>query len=1094
MLENPELLLNQLSPELLRDVYFRELASACDVKFGRISIKGPVLHVPVRLLAVPPDERNWPGSRACPAGEHIWIPHDTRSVTVHDVPIGAYRTRLRVARDRYRCSQSGCSAEEMTPLPDLLARSLPGEDIGKVRITPRLFEFVLEQWAAGLTQAELRGLTGLSKALITRIVDSAPAFLAALPPDDGVPLIVGIDEIYLHKRYFTVITDLSVPGETRLLELAWGRDGWDPERLRKAKELDKEPPEDAIRLHNVVRNLAERSLNEAKSQGHEWTFPIVTADGWTAFRNTLIGVIKRVAKENRVKTPELLFFPDVWHLKRGLVLEERKAKSLLDYGARNLEEKLFKEARHLARLEEIMYGGDRDGRAAKRARREFWPAEIAFNSYIDELGLPENCRWQADQESQTNMVARIVKHQSHLIDGLRQLHEVGLGLIEKVTAAGEEVMLAHEDQHVLRMNWRAAIIEFDKHPFTRVPDGGYAYGRLDRKWIHQQDSEDSITEALMLRTAASHWTVVLQREVAQKLTPGSPTAKEVAELVEQLDAKQWLVSADKDPDLYDRILTINEVTSVLLGNAADGNADSDKLANDVFLLKRPTNSRTERLNREIRAVLHKSENLTAKAYTRLRTRLLLRFSGRFLPSSGKDDALPIVTMPPECSYCGSDDVKVSEKHYEQSYLGLPAGWKPVRYRIRSNRWSCRACGSKSPATTASSRLQQTSALQAYLKHVSEQPRLGSLSLTLWHARTGVPVSRLRRLLTGHVLEKDKPVEGPARILGLAITSNDKRRNTAGTYRNYESSEELAEAARNERPRILVVNLRHKLGYGQPEQLPVKRGKKFPPLVPARLMAHERMSIQALITLLAEAHAQAGAELKVILHRRMHRFAEKLEAASLGRWTLITDAHNALPAVTRAAWRAYNHWLYGTYTKVETDKRTHRNRNRISPERKLHEEDMRRILVSGLLKDLTSEDAVKLKAAAKWHEGMVTDKDYYQEDMPLIREYLHAWRNLLLKFKSSEKTEFTASRLAEFTGGTERLLRTPPALKSEPLLQILEDFHEEMRLIVPMLQNSVPNSAADPVPNTNTGIYNSGQLGGVLDQLLQLDSGRGFQPT
>src|SRR5690625_5207030 len=279
-----ESLLLHLRPELLRGAYFNEPAFVPEVTFGRPSVQGRVLSIPVAFPAAPKSDRNWQGPQPCPAGEHIWDRHDTRETTVQDVPLGAHQTRLRVTRVRYRCRQKACTSKITPWPPGLLASSASDNEAAPLRITERLLEFTLEQWSSGLTFDELRDLTGLSRMLITRIIDMAPIFLAALPAPERVPRVIGIDEIYLHKRYYTVISDLSKPGKTRLIDIAWGRDGWSPERTRKSPQLIEAPPEEAVCLSGVVRGLAERCLAESKLRGHEWNFPIVTADGWTAFR------------------------------------------------------------------------------------------------------------------------------------------------------------------------------------------------------------------------------------------------------------------------------------------------------------------------------------------------------------------------------------------------------------------------------------------------------------------------------------------------------------------------------------------------------------------------------------------------------------------------------------------------------------------------------------------------------------------------------------------------------------------------------------------------------------------------------------------
>lgn len=1084
---SPRLLLDDFRPELLKGVYFRELADTVDLTFERPLIDGRKLMIPVRVCRPEVDDRKWPGSGPCPLGRHRWEYHDVTTATVHDVPIGGHQTHLRVTRTVYSCAARDCKARVTPWPPGLLAESMPRRNVQPARITQRLFEFVLEQWSEGFTVKELQELTGLSRELVTRIIDAAPSFLAALPGDDRVPLVIGIDEIYLHKRYYTVISDLSMPEGTPLIDLAWGRVGFIDERLRKSKSADERPPKGAVRLADVVRDLAERSLAESKRKGYEWRFPIVSSDGWTAFRSTIQNGINKVAARNGVGSPpELTYFPDIWHLKRGLVLEDRKAKAILDRGAQRLQEDLEHRMKRLRYLNQLMITGSK--RKAAKARKAYWRKVPEFNQYLKELGFPLNCRWENDHlqrslepEEKSRVTGLRTIHASRVLDGIKQLHGTGLKLIEAVRVCGRDMLLADEDEHSLRKKWRDALYEFDKHPLTRIPDGGYPYGRFDRDWQPSEDSAERSAISRMLRTAASRRLVSFQEDIAMRLPPALPVTAEIAKVTAELEAQQWLISSEDHPQLYATILKLNEHTRELL----TGNGSSPgSTANDVFLLKRPTNSKTERLNRKIRAVLLKSQNLSAESYTRLRSRLLLRFSGRFIPKGEEHTSIPVVEMPAECSGCGSDNVITSDGHYEQNHLGLPAGWKPMRYVVRSPRWTCRTCGSKSPTTKAGRNWAQTGSLEAYLQHVSEQPRLGSLPITLWRARTGVPKRQLARLLTGPVPEKDEPAEGPARIIGLAVTSKAKRRNTAGSYRDFELLDQLEQDKEDDEPRIVMVNLRH--GTRPDPHQPDRYEGKGAPLKSPRLLAHERMSVKKLVRLLAEAHAQAGAELKVLLTRRMHRFADELQAASAGRWTLVTDPHNALPAVTRVAWNTYNHWKYGTYTKMQKERRRDHNPNPISPKRDTHEETMEKYLVTELFEKLDDAEAAELKRLARWNHKMVTDQDYHQEDIPIIRAHLHTWKHLLVNF--------TPDAQAEFADNVGRLLEAPPELESKKLTATLEEFHAEMRLIVPMLHNSIPGAASDPIPNTHNGVYNTAQLGGVRNQLLQLDSARGFQPT
>ncbi|MGE8128920.1 ISL3 family transposase [Methylobacterium sp. NPDC080182] len=127
---------------------------------------------------------------------HSLDKNGTKRQRFRDHPVQGQPTMLEVVRQRFKCSF--CGATHYEELPDV---------DGDRRITVR-FRTYLEDQAIRLPFTQVAALNGVHETLIRRLFEERAARdLADYKP--SLPRVLGMDEIYLHKRARFVIGDVA---------------------------------------------------------------------------------------------------------------------------------------------------------------------------------------------------------------------------------------------------------------------------------------------------------------------------------------------------------------------------------------------------------------------------------------------------------------------------------------------------------------------------------------------------------------------------------------------------------------------------------------------------------------------------------------------------------------------------------------------------------------------------------------------------------------------------------------------------------------------------------------------------------------------
>lgn len=1112
-------------PDYLRSLYLGDLDQFRISEAQKMPTpgNGSELVITLRFPAVVREERVWP--QLCSCDDFGWHVKGRAEPLVHDVPIGSVHVQLKAGHPSYACRV--CDKRH-TPWPQGFQpyvvnssgsparKTLRAGQAGnrgrrrRLLITQRLLMFLVSNWADGSTQLELSEATGLSQLQVANVLTEADKLI----PDelDPLPRVIGIDELYFRKKYHTVITDMSRKGETLLLDIVEGRpegrSGVIPDKVVHSIYADRkghgtaESDGDGAALGIALEALADQYAAHPDWRtlsGNQLLSPILTTDGWSAFKDTMTQSFMRSAMKAGLQAASSIFTADLFHLQRNLSKQAIQARKVIKWAyQRALEsglasaQTLFQnavsqvnnvEGRQL--YTELVFRASDNPNLVCSAHRQLLcgddvirlePTFRKMHAYLlDEFQSagfipPESTAdWEellarAHQTLRAAIEAELkesCEEAETLLYGVDQ--DDGQPLVQGIvnTVRKFHVSGAPDDLRA----WMEATRKFDEHPLSRLPDGPFSLTQLDIALAgkgrdhHQRTVRRMPRSARMLQSSADVAIVEVLPVNLELIKQDNPELAARAErLIEQFSKPIYT-------------MVPNRKSNKLVKQAEALNTDLE-LARlpALFSIYRPSNARTERMNRSIRRILASCS--PTMPFEHIRTRLLCGLSGK-LPAASMIPAAATTPMelpaPSNCSACSSNDLSISTtKKHTARHLDVPIGWQPTRITTTTPRWTCKACGTDSTTVRG---LPVAPSLQEYLEHVADSPRLVSASVSLWHRRTGAPKRLLSGLFSGPVDLYEPTPNDPTIVVGLSITSD--------SYRDYNEGRI---------PRVLIADLRHRTR--QPNS------KSNSKLLPVRVITHKHMNLDAVQRRLVELSEIAGQPLKLFLDNPIWRWQGWREAlvSESAAWTVMADVNTSLGIVRRHARKTVEYWRANTRVPVRKNERHQASETDYSPEaraaRSQAKTTMRNIFSKGLNRDekgkppegLTVRDLYTLVDPP---ENATTAADYDREDIITFYMHLTAWWNILRSVPQQSLTE-----IRHPDGTFVRQYRYQPQMVSSGMTEIAESFQKDLAENLKYLTRSKSQPDDLILPDTHTGDFHGAKLGPLRSRIKRENSHRG----
>lgn len=1070
----------------------------------------PLLIVPISFASVPLALRAWQEPHG-KCGNHRWEKKDTQTSGVYDLPVGGDHVRLEVARPRYICRSCG---SQNTPWPEGLISDVLMQDSAQdseaaaanaggsrassprrgrpALFTSRLFSFLVREWAVGHTHVELAAATGLPEHLVSRLTRAAGSLLRDTP--EPLPSVLGIDEIYLRKRYCTVISDMSRASSPRLVDIVEGRVG-----DRKAPQAERDEAKRALQeaLKKLARMYADKS---SWREGNHLLAPILVTDGWDAFGKEVEEAFNTAADSAGLDRPELRHVGDLFHQQRTIARASMAVRNSINYYYKR-DEPLVNALAGAQQLHDliarVIHEAAKSWSAFQAITEEFQESAISFIEEQKREGLQNlkgvlfirtrtaihriqkaNARQDARYPSHTMQWSTLPEliatdHEllkASLSERHKTLRKQLFELVSRVAEAG--AALSREGESRLS-RWENALKALDEHPRSRQPGDGFPFAELDRRfrtiWFLPEHERDYSTHfgpyrrypgevvKAFTRSAQIRHIEIREIDLTQVRRQVPSLAERAHELVGQFSCPE------------NRIL----VDGVLDSRTAEAKAINAEMRaaghGELFRILRPSNSGAERLNRGIRRVLANSS--PTSSFSELRTRLLCRFSGRLDSSSEPDreEDGPFAIPPPRvCPNCRKEKLEVSPSAYfELRWLDLPIGWRPTQYRIRTPIWRCEACGTSSPKTRNPKRIRYTDRLEAYLDELARLPRLTALPIGLWHRRTGVPGSRLRKLPTGAQGLHVPTTNDPAIVIGLSITSDA-----------------FKDAKLRKLHRVLIADLRHR----NPDfpSTSERRDKT----APARPIVHDRLSVTNVIQQLKIIQRSAPQPLILVLDNawmRDTRLRRIEKAAQQEGWRIATDANTLLNTIGRAGREALRYWQRQTRTRIEKSSRYEKSKTATHKgaraARRQAEQFMHEMFTKALANsENTAAITARFHRLVQPHPDAMHDDDYDPIDLIQFHGYLARWWVTLCNTRDQDPEALRATFA--------RLFRSSPQLTAREIQRINDRLIVNLDRRIKYLLNAKPDPSTGVLPDTTTGAFNTAKMGPIKKQVKREAARRG----
>lgn len=1089
---------------------------------------GSELVITLRFPKVAQEDRAWP--QLCSCDDFGWHVKGRAEPLVHDVPIGSVHVQLKAGHRSYACRV--CDKRH-TPWPQafqpyvVTARKAPkgkmkraeqAANRGRSRrslITQRLLMFLVSNWADGSTQPELSEATGLSQLQVANVLADADKLIPTeLSP---LPRAIGIDELYFRKKYHTVITDMSRKGETFLLDIVEGRpevqSGVTPDKVVHSIYEDrrgKTPSESdsgGAALGAALEAFADQYAAHPDWRtvsGNQLLSPILTTDGWGAFKDTMTLAFARSAMNAGLQAGPSIFTADLFHLQRNLSKQAIQAEKVIKWAhqralesgldsAQTLFQNAVSQVKHVKGRQlytELISGASDNPILAYSTHRQLLcgdeisllePTFRKMHAHLLEVFKPADfippestAQWE-DLLAQAHQAVKDVirtelkesrKEAETLLNGVDQTD--GQPLVHGIVNSAKRFHTSGE-QRDLR-TWMEAARKFDEHPLSRLPDGPFSLTQLDIALAGKNRDHHQRTVRRMSRAAR-----MLQSSADVAIVEVLPVN---LELVKQdhpdLAARAALLVEQFSKPIY--TMVPNRKANKLVNQAEEVNLDLE-LAQlpALFNIYRPSNARTERMNRSIRRILASCS--PTMPFEHIRTRLLCRLSGK-LPAFNMIPATATTPVelpaPSSCPACSSSDLSVSstDKHTAR-HLDVPIGWQPTRITTSTPRWTCKACQTNSTTVRG---LQISPSLQEYLERIADSPRLVSASVSSWHRRTGAPKRLLSGLFSGPVDLYEPTPNDPAIVVGLSITSD--------SYRDHEEGRV---------PRVLIADLRHR-----PRQRNTKSNGK---LLPARVISHEHMSLETVRKRLAELSEMAGQPLKLFLDNPIWGWKEWRETltAESTAWHVVMDVNTALGIIRRHAHKTVEYWRDNTRVPVMKDERHEASTTDYSREAQVARSQAKTTMRDIFSKGLNREEDKKSKKL-QLPEGMtiddlytlvdppkdaITAADYDREDIIEFYRHLTAWWNILRNVPKQSLAEIRRSD-GEFV----RQYKYKPQMKASRMADIAKSFQDDLEQNLKYLTRSKPQPGDLTLPDTHTGDFHGAKLGPLRNRIKRENTHRG----
>lgn len=685
----------------LLEVYLRSLRAEGITLAGEPRWSGVAWVLPLEAVGQP-DAALAALAHAPGCGRAELLPFGYGSRLAFDAPIGEAAVHLHLRRPRYRCA--GCGVTIMSPLPSDAFVERSSRNLRPY--TMRLAQALLARWTLGTPFTALAAWAGVSTKTASAIVTrEARSRVRAARHAQPLPTLIGIDEMYLWRRPFTLVYDLSRHGDASLLRIFEGRAG------------DPELGIDADGVESIDRKAStERLARQLRSLAIQYTWrnaraPVVVVDGWRWFEEAVTRSFQLAARltrrldgshGERRASIRARFVLDHFHLTQGLTRHITRASETLEQ----------RYARLLRAAQSLRNHG--------RARTD--PRDIARLTAFD----PDALR------SPATLLLRLQEAQAKALRNLPEAHAAARDLLALCfsDAAIELDWQSFVREAMQRLtHWSLAVASIDASPGSRLEDESFVLAIPDRRLIGRNAPTRATLTSALLDTS-----MVRVARVDEERFGTLPEAirSELHARVERLRrAGDMVLDLRRGEDKR----RAREFASVQRAAAAAG-------VSDALTLTVPSNGPVESLNGHIRRRVERRLS-SVTTFRHVRTMLLLAFGAR--AHRPRPPVTPLLEVhepaPTLCPSCGASALATRAAEVTWLALDVPIGDGPTRYRVVTPAWRCARCDAR--PTLHRSRPAATPALETYLSaQLSHGPRQNLAALV---RRTGAPRSMLERL-------------------------------------------------------------------------------------------------------------------------------------------------------------------------------------------------------------------------------------------------------------------------------------------------------------------------------------------------------------
>lgn len=837
----------------------------------------------------------------------------------------AEAVHLVARRRRYLCA--GCGRTCLTPWPlDVLADSKRGRER---RFTKRCALALLRRWSEGAPFTELGRWVRADAEHLSRLIKVWGRQLRQQATSRmPLPLVIGIDEIFLWRKYYTVVNDLSRPGQAFLISILPYRPGGRGASgsRRRASQDD----ERSLEAH-LTDELEELMLHYTKVRapdGRRACFPVVVTDGWSAFASAAAVAHSRATPRTEAGVPHGTFahvldrfhlvkrFESAAHLelrrtagRYGRLRQRVDALEGIGHaieGATSSRE--FKELhadlmRQRGAIESVVNDGRRDALTVFAAPL---PLHVLSTRDMEMEDVKAACRRAVCDEVRA-LRTRIDAAQRTVEREINRARTAGLAMV-RLTGCVDRRILCWDDLEA----------EFDRHmcAWARAMETiDHQFGAREQ---HERFTLATLDRALRVSTNVPEWQFPTSEnpdlcEIPRRegrLALALRTALETRVITVRDTALEWLSEAERRDarSLLDRYRPIERAVVILSVLEPE---EKDDLASLLTLIEQtpagctppaticaPCNAVTEARNARMRRILSRLTH--PPSHEDLRGRLLMSMGAPvFRVPAATGAPVELTEAPPDrCPACGAAPLRTTTDTVTSMVRDVPIGDLPTVYRVRVTEWRCPHCRKRAPRNDE--RATRSAALDAYLtERLSTEPPPSLASL---HCTTGVHRGVLKGVLADvqrqrqHAPAVVRSSREPARVIALYL-----RRSRALPSGEHQ---------------VCLVDVRHD-----------------PPsaasLLPARLLDARVMRSSELLDRLSELHQQqrSHGRLHVVLGPSALWLLPLLDSAAAGRWRSVIEPHTVLAALQRGFNRLLELWFNGTKPLVIKDARVHANRVR-----------------------------------------------------------------------------------------------------------------------------------------------------------------------